>query len=185
MPGKGMTTMKPGIHPKYFPNATVICACGNTWTTGSTVEMIRTDVCSNCHPFYTGEQRIVDTEGQVDRFYKKLQARQEYLADQEARETSRTSPDLPVAELELGKRAEDALARAGITQVGQALERLAVSDSALLAVEGFGQKSLVDLKRRLRQRGFEVPGPAEPATEAAEAAGWAGSSFPPPTSSRH
>jgi large subunit ribosomal protein L31 len=159
--------MKQGIHPKYFPNATIVCACGNTWHTGSTTEMIHTDVCSNCHPFYTGEQRIVDTEGQVDRFYKKLQARQEFLADQESREASRTSPDLPIAELELGKRAEEALARAGIIQVGQALERLAESDQALLSVEGFGQKSLVDLKRRLRQRGFELPAPAEPAAEAA------------------
>jgi len=156
--------MKPGIHPKYYPNATVTCACGNTWHTGSTVESIHTDVCSNCHPFYTGEQRIVDTEGQVDRFYKKLQARQEFLADQVARESSRTSPELPIAELELGKRAEDALARAGITLVGQALERLAQGDAALLAVEGFGQKSLVDLKRRLRQKGFDLPSPtvAEP-----------------------
>ena len=75
--------MKQGIHPKYFPNATVVCACGNTWQTGSTTEMIHTDVCSKCHPFYTGEQRIVDTEGQVDRFYKKLQARQEYLTEVE------------------------------------------------------------------------------------------------------
>jgi large subunit ribosomal protein L31 len=149
--------MKTGIHPKYYLDATVTCACGNTWHTGSTVESIHTDVCSNCHPFYTGEQRIVDTEGQVDRFYKKLQARQEFLADQEARDTARTSPELPIAELELGKRAEEALARAGITLVGQALERLAESDAALLAVEGFGQKSLVDLKRRLRQRGFDVP----------------------------
>lgn len=159
--------MKQGIHPKYFPNAKVVCSCGNTWTTGSTRELIHTDVCYKCHPFYTGEQRIVDTEGQVDRFYKKLQARQEYLADQEARETPRTLPELAIAELELGKRAEDALARAGITQVGQALERLAVGDIALLSVEGFGQKSLIDLKRRLRQRGFELPGPAEPAVEAA------------------
>jgi large subunit ribosomal protein L31 len=159
--------MKVGIHPKYFENATVICACGNTWHTGSTVEVIHTDVCSNCHPFYTGEQRIVDTEGQVDRFYKKLQARQEYLSDQEARESARTSPDLAIAELELGKRAEDALARAGIVRVGQALERLAQGDAALLSVEGFGQKSLVDLKRRLRQRGFELPEAAEPASEAA------------------
>jgi large subunit ribosomal protein L31 len=151
--------MKPGIHPKYYPNSTVTCACGNTWHTGSTVESIHTDVCSNCHPFYTGEQRIVDTEGQVDRFYKKLQARQEFLADQEARESSRTSPELPIAELELGKRAEDALARAGITLVGQALERLGQGDAAMLAVEGFGQKSLVDLKRRLRQKGFDLPSP--------------------------
>ncbi|HKY84564.1 MAG TPA: DNA-directed RNA polymerase subunit alpha C-terminal domain-containing protein [Anaerolineales bacterium] len=81
-----------------------------------------------------------------------------------ARESSRTSPELPIAELELGKRAEDALARAGITLVGQALERLAQGDAALLAVEGFGQKSLVDLKRRLRQKGFDLPSPtvAEP-----------------------
>jgi len=163
--------MRVGIHPKYFPSATVICACGNTWHTGSTVEVIHTDVCSRCHPFYTGEQRIVDTEGQVDRFYKKLQARQEYLADQESRESSRTSPDLPIAELELGKRAEDALARAGITHVGQALERLAVGDGALLSVEGFGQKSLVDLKRRLRQRGFDLPGVPEPTAEKTGAAG--------------
>ena len=62
--------MKKGIHPTFYPDAVVTCACGNTWTTGSTRKTIRTEVCSKCHPFYTGEQaRIVDTEGQVDRFY--------------------------------------------------------------------------------------------------------------------
>jgi large subunit ribosomal protein L31 len=65
--------MKPKIHPKYFPTARVICACGNTWTTGATVAEIRVDVCSACHPFYTGEQRMVDTAGQVDRFMKRLE----------------------------------------------------------------------------------------------------------------
>ena len=65
--------MKDEIHPKYYPEALVRCACGNTWTTGSTVEELRTDVCSACHPFFTGEQRIVDTEGRVDRFYRRLQ----------------------------------------------------------------------------------------------------------------
>ncbi len=65
--------MKKGIHPTFYTDAQVICACGNTWTTGSTRKMIRTEVCRKCHPFYTGEQaRIVDTEGQVDRFYKRL-----------------------------------------------------------------------------------------------------------------
>jgi large subunit ribosomal protein L31 len=64
--------MKEKIHPTWYPEAKVICACGNTWTVGATVEMIRTDVCSNCHPFFTGQSRIVDTEGQVDRFYKRL-----------------------------------------------------------------------------------------------------------------
>ena len=65
--------MKPKIHPKYYPEARVTCACGNTWTTGATVSEIRVDVCSACHPFYTGEQRIVDTAGQVDRFMKRLE----------------------------------------------------------------------------------------------------------------
>ena len=69
--------MKEKIHPKYFPDATVICACGNTWKTGATQEVIRTDVCSACHPFFTGEQRIVDTAGQVDRFMRRLEKRSE------------------------------------------------------------------------------------------------------------
>ena len=75
--------MKKDIHPTYYTDARVICACGNTWTTGSTRKVIQTDVCSKCHPFFTGEQRIVDTEGQVDRFYKKLEARKQYLSDVE------------------------------------------------------------------------------------------------------
>jgi large subunit ribosomal protein L31 len=65
--------MKPKIHPKYFPNARVICACGNVWTTGCTVPELKVDICSACHPFYTGEQRMVDTAGQVDRFMKRLE----------------------------------------------------------------------------------------------------------------
>ena len=65
--------MKPKIHPKYYPSARVICACVNTWTTGATVAEIKVDVCSACHPFYTVEQRIVDTAGQVDRFMKRLE----------------------------------------------------------------------------------------------------------------
>ena len=65
--------MKAEIHPEYHKEAVVRCACGNTWTTGSTVAEIRTDVCSACHPFFTGEQRIVDTEGRVDRFYRRLE----------------------------------------------------------------------------------------------------------------
>ena len=68
-----VSLMKKGIHPKYYHNAKVTCACGNSWTTGSTVTELRTDVCSACHPFFTGEQRIVDTEGRVDRFYRRLE----------------------------------------------------------------------------------------------------------------
>jgi large subunit ribosomal protein L31 len=69
--------MKDDIHPKYYPEATVICACGNSWHTGATKEVIRTDVCSACHPFYTGEQRIVDTAGQVERFMRRLERKVE------------------------------------------------------------------------------------------------------------
>ena len=83
--------MKADIHPVFYTDTKVVCACGNTWTTASTKKVIHTDVCSKCHPFYTGEQRIVDTEGQVDRFYKKLQARQQYLTEIETREAARVS----------------------------------------------------------------------------------------------
>jgi large subunit ribosomal protein L31 len=63
--------MKPGIHPKYV-DATVTCACGNTFTVGSTRPTLRVDVCSKCHPFFTGQQRILDTAGRVERFRRRF-----------------------------------------------------------------------------------------------------------------
>jgi large subunit ribosomal protein L31 len=63
--------MKPGIHPEYV-EATVHCSCGNTFQTKSTKGNLRVDVCSNCHPFYTGTQRIVDAAGQVERFRRRF-----------------------------------------------------------------------------------------------------------------
>jgi large subunit ribosomal protein L31 len=153
--------MRENIHPTYYPDAQIICACGNTWTTGSTVKVIHTDVCSKCHPFFTGEQRIVDTEGQVDRFYKKLQARKSYLDGVQARESARTSPERTIIELGLGNRPTEALAKAEITNVGQVLEKLAQGEAALLSVDGFGRKSLADLKKKLRQLGYELPEAAE------------------------
>ncbi len=71
--------MKEKIHPKWYPNAQVTCSCGATFAMGATQESIRTDVCSSCHPFFTGEQRIVDTEGQVQRFMRRLERRQELV----------------------------------------------------------------------------------------------------------
>jgi large subunit ribosomal protein L31 len=150
--------MKKEIHPTYFPEAKVSCACGATWTVGSTKEEIKVDICSSCHPFFTGEQRIVDTEGQVDRFYKRLEARQQYVAEQEAQASARVSPDRSIGELELGKRAQDALTNAGITNVGEILDRLAESEQILLDIDGFGQKSLADTKKALRRLGYELPG---------------------------
>lgn len=85
--------MKPNIHPTYYTNARVICSCGNSWITGSTVQEIRTDVCSVCHPFYTGEQRIVDTAGQVERFMKRLERRQSESARRELELRARREAD--------------------------------------------------------------------------------------------
>jgi large subunit ribosomal protein L31 len=159
--------MKQGIHPTYYPDAKVTCACGNTWTTGSTRKEIRTEVCSKCHPFFTGQQqRLIDIEGQVDRFYKKLQARQSFVEQQQAKEDAKTSPDRPVSELELGSRPTEALAKAGMTNVGQVIDKLAEGDAALLAVDGFGRKSLIDIKKKLRVLGYELPvTQEEPAAE--------------------
>lgn len=64
--------MKEAIHPRYA-ETTVHCACGSTFKTRSTKQSLRVDVCSSCHPFYTGEQRLLDTGGQVERFMRKLQ----------------------------------------------------------------------------------------------------------------
>ncbi len=66
--------MKSNIHPKWNHQTTVTCACGNTFQTGSTKDTINVDVCSACHPFYTGESRFVDTQGRVERFMSKRTA---------------------------------------------------------------------------------------------------------------
>jgi len=69
---EGEATMKDGIHPKY-QDATVTCGCGNTFETRSTKPKISVEVCSKCHPFYTGSQKFVDAAGRVDKFNKKFQ----------------------------------------------------------------------------------------------------------------
>jgi large subunit ribosomal protein L31 len=62
--------MKPEIHPQYH-QVNVHCACGEQWTTGSTKKELRVDICSKCHPFFTGKQKLVDTAGRIDRFQRK------------------------------------------------------------------------------------------------------------------
>ena len=149
--------MRTEIHPKYFPEATVVCACGEEWVTGATVPELRVDICSNCHPFYTGEQRIVDTEGQVDRFYKRLEARQQFVDAQDAKDAAKISPERPIAELEVGKRTVKLLAAADIINAGQFLALLAQGDQAVLDLDGIGRKSLADLKKALRRLGYPLP----------------------------
>ncbi len=64
--------MKTEIHPDYYPEAVVTCSCGNTFTIGATKPAIKVEICSSCHPFFTGEQRIVDTEGRVERLKRRF-----------------------------------------------------------------------------------------------------------------
>ncbi len=149
--------MKKDIHPKYFPEASVTCACGESWTTGSVKETLRVDICSNCHPFYTGEQRIVDTEGQVDRFMKRVQAREDYVAQQEERDSERVSPDREIAEFGVSKRVVTLLKKAKITNAGEFIEKLAEGEEAVLAIDGFGRKSLADMKKAMRRQGYTLP----------------------------
>ncbi len=63
--------MKEKIHPKFFENAVVTCSCGNTFTIGSTKQTLRVELCSKCHPFFTGERKMIDTGGRVERFKRR------------------------------------------------------------------------------------------------------------------
>lgn len=68
--------MKKDIHPNYYPEATVNCACGNNFQVGSTLPELKTELCSNCHPFYTGKQKLVDTARRVEKFQAKMAAKE-------------------------------------------------------------------------------------------------------------
>ncbi|MEX1064270.1 MAG: 50S ribosomal protein L31 [Candidatus Paceibacterota bacterium] len=70
--------MKAEIHPKYY-EATVKCACGNSWKTGSTTPNIDVEICSNCHPFYTGKEKLVDTRGRIDKFKRRMTKSEEVI----------------------------------------------------------------------------------------------------------
>ncbi len=150
--------MRQDIHPTWYPEAKVNCtSCGTKWTVGSTRPTITLDICSHCHPFYTGEQRIVDTEGQVDRFMKRLEARGGVVAETAA-PVSRTSPDLPISELGLGHQYVALLEETGISTAGQFIAKLQEGgDEAILEIRGIGRKVLTDAKKALRGRGYELP----------------------------
>ncbi len=77
--------MKEKIHPSWFPNANVHCACGHTFTTGSTIKDISVEVCSACHPLFTGQQKFLDTAGRVDKFNQRMAAAEQKKAEAEER----------------------------------------------------------------------------------------------------
>jgi ribosomal protein L31 len=138
--------MKEKIHPKYYPEARVICACGNTWTTGATVPEIKVDVCSACHPFYTGEQRIVDTAGQVDRFMKRLERTADTIDQVKAQQDvlKRTAQETRMARLRGETPAQQAKqppkrSLIDIEGIGEVYERK-LKDAGILTQEALLQK---------------------------------------------
>jgi large subunit ribosomal protein L31 len=149
--------MRENIHPKWFPAAKVTCAaCGNSWTVGSTRQALTVDICSNCHPFYTGQQRIVDTEGQVDRFMKRLEARMQPAVTAEVAASG--AVNVPLSELGLGRQFTELLSNNGIATANDFIARLKEGgDDAILEIRGVGRKVLTDIKKRLRGRGFDLP----------------------------
>jgi large subunit ribosomal protein L31 len=85
--------MKANIHPKYYENAQVICVCGNRFVTGSTQEIIHVELCNKCHPFYTGEQRFVDTGSLIQKFQKRQTVAQQYQATKKQKVDAKKKKD--------------------------------------------------------------------------------------------
>lgn len=85
--------MKKNIHPAYYPDAQVTCACGNKFTTGSTVKEIHVEICSACHPFYTGKQKFVDTAHRVDRFKQLRQKSQAIRTSKKKKPTNKKTEE--------------------------------------------------------------------------------------------
>ncbi len=148
--------MKQGIHPKYYPEAKVVCSCGNTWTTGSTSEMIRTDVCSACHPFFTGEQRIVDTAGQVDRFMKRLGRYGAHQQDAEQRQAQLQKKleqrflKQQLIALDLNDRVFQILSDNNVVTVGDLAKKVKSDKDSLMALDGFGPKAFEEVESKLQ-----------------------------------
>lgn len=89
--------MKSKIHPKWYPEAKVTCACGNQFTTGSTLAQINVEICSACHPLYTGQQKFVDTAGRVDKFNQRVAQAQAKQAQAKARRARKAAEEASAA----------------------------------------------------------------------------------------
>ncbi|MDD5040761.1 MAG: 50S ribosomal protein L31 [Patescibacteria group bacterium] len=83
--------MKKNIHPQYYPKAKVVCACGNTFTTGSTLPEIHVEICSLCHPFYTGKQKLMDDRGRVERYQRLMQKKASLRKPKATHEAARST----------------------------------------------------------------------------------------------
>lgn len=98
--------MKKEVHPKYYPNCKVSCVCGNTFVTGSTEPEIKVELCSACHPFYTGKQKLVDTARRVEKFAAKVSAKSEN-ADKKGKKVKRAARAAERAKKEVVVKTKD------------------------------------------------------------------------------
>lgn len=100
--------MKNDIHPKFYTDTTVTCACGNTFTTGSAQQKISVDICSQCHPFFTGTQKLIDTEGRVEKFAKRQAAAAKNAeVKKEKKKTTQEAPKTLKEMLQVAKEASE------------------------------------------------------------------------------
>ena len=147
--------MKKEIHPEWYPEAVVICNGEEIMTVGATKPELHVEIWSGNHPFYTGQQRLVDTEGQVERFIKRLQRREEITSDAEEQTDALSTLSFSIDEINLNTRAKNALKSEGVETVGHVLDRLEQGgEDALLSITGVGQKALIDIRKYLRTEGL-------------------------------
>ncbi len=142
--------MKQDTHPEWYPEAEVVFDGEVVMKVGSTKPRIVVDVWSGSHPFFTGEQRLLDTEGQVDRFMRRLQQRQEMAKQAEVVVEKKDPRNFELQAMGLDKRAENALLEADFATVGDVLDKLNESEDELLAIQGIGQTALINIRRYLR-----------------------------------
>ncbi len=100
--------MKKEIHPQYFTNTVITCACGRTLTTGSTLESIHVELCSACHPFYTGKQKLVDTARRVEKFQSRAEKKETVAQTRKGRKVKRAKKAAKIAEEKAAEAAEAA-----------------------------------------------------------------------------
>ena len=146
--------MKENIHPDWYPEAKVMHEGEVIMVVGSTKPEISVEIWSGNHPFYTGQQRLVDTEGQVERFMKRLQRREEIKTEVEDQSEAQSPLSLGLDDINLNARALKAIKAEGLETVGDVLGRLEQGDDSLLAITGVGQKALIDIKKYLRANGL-------------------------------
>ncbi len=146
--------MKKEIHPEWYPEAKVYHDGELIMVVGSTKPELSVEIWSGNHPFYTGQQRLVDTEGQVERFMKRLQRREEIKSEVDEQTDSQSPLALGIEEININTRAMNAIKAEGLETVGDVFERLKQGDDALLAITGVGQKALIDIKKYLRVNGL-------------------------------